>query len=634
MIERKKAPPVPSRRDFIKVSALAALGGVADSNRRFAAWADATHASHEISAHLKQPASPSWTKDLIIYEIATKGFTSPDGPESGTFNGLRAKLDYLRDLGINGIWLTGYSLCDPHHFYNIWTQYAVIAPDQFDPSLGTAQEFKSLISEAHDRGIKVFLDVVTHGLMNDSPVVKAHPAWFRGSTWGMADFDWNGGHTDLDDWWVKIYSDFVAMYGVDGFRLDVNIYRPDLWERIRQNAAAAGHSIAIWEEGNWPIPGVTDFMQRANIIGHPDSGVLNDVLVNDMPGFYDRKFGRTGSYQVEIEYADHSIAQGSSKNGGELGVRLIGLKADKVGRRGGDLPPKPDGIPDVQLRLTGVSHKPIENITVHDDTGQGWKLSGPHAHPIFVEAPISTEPLIVASQVDLFLATLGWGESSVQLSCHDNGWMGFPLGKNPYTAKGSRCILGYSALFSPMIPIFFSGEEFDAGFHAARGLSPDLYGGREPGKGRWLYGSVLDWNELKNPSHREMFDDVKRMIAIRKQYSEILSAWPDRREPNLKAISYQSDIDVPVPYIRWNGQTAICVAGNRDSGRDANLKLRIPLREIGIDGKARYRVGDLWSADPARIYREDELSGFPLTIKRDKSAGGGIAVFRIDPAGE
>jgi len=109
--------------------------------------------------------------------------------------------------------------------------------------------------------------------------------------------------------------------------------------------------------------------------------------------------------------------------------------------------------------------------------------------------------------------------------------------------------------------------------------------------------------------------------------------WTDRREPNLKAVSYQSNLEVPVPYIRWNGQAAIWVAGNRNSDRDANLKPRIPLEEIGLNGRKNYRVSDLWSDNRARSYREDELDSFHFTIKPDKSAGGGIAAFRIDPGG-
>lgn len=632
MVEPNRLRPA-SRRDFIKVSALATLAATAGSGAVPEAWGAAAPGRSGAPAPSVQPPSPAWTKNLIIYEIATKGFTSPNGPESGNFANLRAKLDYLQELGITGVWLTGYSLCDRHHFYNIWTQYAVIDPRKFDPTLGTAKEFKALIDDAHGHGIRVFLDVVTHGLMNDSPVVKAHPEWFRGSTWGMTDFDWTGGHTDLDDWWVKVYTDFVTTYRVDGYRLDVSIYRPDVWERVRLNAAASGHPIVIWEESNSAIPGVTDFTQRANVIERPESGDVNKVLVNNMPGFYGRKFGRTGNYRVEIEYADHTAIHGDTKGEGKLGVRLVCLTADKVGRRAGDVPAKPDGLPDVQLRLDGVSQKPIENITVNDDLGQEWKLLtlSRQAHPIFVGAPAPSGPSTAGSSLDIYIATLAWGTSSVQLSCHDNGWAGFPLDKNPYVAQGSRAIFGYAVMFSPMIPIFFSGEEFDATFNAAPGLSPDLYGGKDPGKGRWLYGNMLNWSELNESKHREMFNDVKKMIAIRKQYPEILSAWPDRREPNLKAVPYKADIEVPVPYIRWSDRMAICVAGNRCIDRDASLKLKIPLTDIGLGGRSSYRVTDLWSVDGAKTYKEVELADFHCLIQRDKVAGGGISVFKIEP---
>jgi hypothetical protein len=567
-------------------------------------------------------------KDLIIYEVATKGFTSPRGAESGTFNSLRSRLTYLQELGITGIWMTGYSLCDPHHFYNIWTQYAVIEPDKFDPTLGTAEEFRQLIHEAHRRGIRVFLDVITHGLMKDSPVIKQHPAWFRGGSWGMTDFDWNGGHTDLDDWWVKIYSEFVTIYGVDGYRLDVNIYRPDLWERIRRNAAAAGHPIVIWEESNAVIPGVTDFTQGENNIATHEANVLNQVLVNDLPGFYDRKFGRSGFYEVQIQFEDGSSMKGNTNGDGPLGVHLAALSADRVSRRRGDT--QPDGLPDVRITLANVLHKSIANITVHNDMGDKWQFraEGWESRPLVMEVPESSESSAAVTSLDIYIATLAWG-SSILLSCHDNGWTGFPQDKNPYVAQGSRSMFGYSFLFSPMIPIFFSGEEFNATFHALPELTPDLYGGKDAGKGRWLYGAMLDWNELNEPEHRDMFIDVKKMMAIRKQNAEILSMCPGGVAPNLKAVQYEADIEVPVPYLRWSNRTAILIAANRNRDKDATLKLKIDLAGIGPGGRGSYTVSDLWSdAHPVRL-TEAELEGFHCGVKRDGAAGGGLAVFMI-----
>jgi hypothetical protein len=528
------------------------------------------------------------------------------------------------------MWLTGYSLCDPHHFYNIWTQYAVIEPDKFDPTLGTAEEFKQLIHEAHRRGIRVFLDVITHGLMKDSPVIKQHPAWFRGGSWGMTDFDWAGGHTDLDDWWVKIYTEFVTVYGVDGYRLDVSIYRPDLWERVRRNAAAAGHPIVIWEEGNSVIPGVTDFTQAENVISTHPEDVLNEVLLNDLPGFYDRKFGKSGFYEVQIEYKDGTVLKGNTHGEGALGARLAGLSADRVGRRRGD--PQPDGLPDVRITLQNVQRKSIANVTVRNDAGERWQLraEGWESRPLFVDAPESNGAHLVGPSVDLYIATLGWG-SSLQLSCHDNGWTGSPLDKNPYVAQGSRSMFGYSALFSPMIPIFFSGEEFDATFHALPDLSPNLYGDKDAGKGRWLYGAMLDWNELNEPEHRDMFTDVKKMMAIRKQYAEILAMWPGSVAPNVRAVRYDANIKVPVPYIRWNDHTAILIAANRNRNENANLKLKIDLAEIGLGGHNSYTVADLRSAAEPRSLTTAELGNFRCIVKRDGVAGGGLGVFRIQP---
>ena len=56
--------------------------------------------------------APEYLDQLIVYEIATKNFTSPTGPESGTFASLEEKLPYLEELGINGIWPVSYTHLD------------------------------------------------------------------------------------------------------------------------------------------------------------------------------------------------------------------------------------------------------------------------------------------------------------------------------------------------------------------------------------------------------------------------------------------------------------------------------------------------------------------------------------------
>jgi len=606
-----------SRRKFLKTGAGAAASLLATSP-----GFGKSSPQDPPPARPVQPPSPAWVRDLIIYEIATKGFTSPRGPETGTFNSLKGRLPYLQELGITGIWLTGHSLSDAHFFYNIWTQYANVEPQKIDPTLGTPEEFKALIADAHQNGIRIFLDVHVHGILSFSPLIKEHPHWFRGGSWHMTDYDWAGGHTDLDNWWVEVWTNYVTEYGVDGFRLDFRIFRPDLWERIRQNAAAAGHEIVLFEEDDAVIPGVTDFTQHDHPMRIPPPGSLNPHLLSDVPGFYDRIFGRAGYYRVEIQFADDgSKVSGDTDGKGPLRVRLRGLADDKSCRRIND--PHGDGIPDVQLTIEDVPAKKIEDVITTDDMGNSWHLRwGKNDRLLTVEGAPPT--------MQVYVATLAPGWPCLMLSCHDEGWEGFPADQSPYVAQGSRALFGYSCLFTPMIPIFFAGEEFNATFRAIPWLSPHLWGGGKLGTGKWLYGTMLDWDELPKPEHAAMFEDVKQMIAARQHVAGLMGLQAENKEPQLTAVPLHGDIAVPIPYVRWNDRNAILVVANYDAFRDARLTLQIPLQRMGWAGRGRYKVSAMWPAGESRSYTETELGEFACTVNRDKTAGGGLKVFHID----
>ena len=167
------------------------------------------------------PASaPPWTKDLVIYELNPRGFTSPngvgDGHGSGTWKSLSDKLSYIADLGVNGIWLCGFNKANDH--FNIWSAYGSIYPDRLDPVLGTEEDFKEMINKAHKFGIKIFLEVVSHGVVNESPLISEHPTWFKGESWGMTDFDYD--NPEFLNWWINVHLNYVSKYDVDGFRID------------------------------------------------------------------------------------------------------------------------------------------------------------------------------------------------------------------------------------------------------------------------------------------------------------------------------------------------------------------------------------------------------------------------------
>jgi hypothetical protein len=570
--------------------------------------------------------SPAWTKDLVVYEIATKGFTSPNGPDSGNFNSMRERLDHLQQLGVTGIWLTGYNPAAPRHFYNVWNQYAVIEPDQIDPSLGTPEDFKAFVDAAHARGIKVFLDVITHGLMPESSVVKNHPDWFRGGSWGMVDFDWQGGHLDLDDWWVKTYSDYVTKFGVDGFRLDLAIHRADLWARIRKTAFDAGHPIVVFIELEPVIPGVTDFTQRNDIIQNTRTGKVDELAVMDIPAVFARKnIKYSGNYVVSIQYDDGSEVKGSSAQPRDINVRYDGFTRNRTALT----PLRPDGRSEVQLTIDRAKPGRIKSGTVVllDAAGaevQKWNYV-PYVHTV-----PNGEFAVVGNgaQQAIYLSSIQSESASVQISSHDNGWEGSGTG-NPYTVKGSRALLGYAGLFTPRIPIMMSGEEFDAGYHALPSLSPFLFGGAQPGQGRWLYGNQIDWSELKQPAHAAMFEDASRMLQIRKAESAILQADLDSlQEKRLVAVPYTSDVAVPKPYFRWTGREGIVVLANRDTGRNASITLDIPVDKLGTSS-GRYRVTDLWHGGKARVMSAADLHAFKISVGRDRVRRGGLGLIKV-----
>jgi hypothetical protein len=578
--------------------------------------------------------TPEWAKDLIVYEVATRGFTSPNGPESGSFKSAQEKLPYLEKLGITGIWLTGTNLGDPKHFYNIWTQYACVDPAKLDPSLGTPEDFKALIDDAHRRGIKVFMDVITHGVMNNSPLIKEHPDWFRGSTWGMTDFDWNGKHKDLDEWWVKTFTDWVTEYGVDGYRLDVDIYRPDLWKRIKQNAAAAGHPIVVFNE-NWIYSEeFGDFLQRMTTLSTQKGGAdMNVLLHRDVVKHY-QQFDYFRIVELSIQYTDKSTDRGYLDVKPFLGGDIYGYAdsnpkgALKLTLLNSPAPPTPEKQEPQRLLIEGVNPgKVIRNVSIrpfgwtlrYNYGVQGSLLSG-------FTGSARYEMEITPFVPDRLLY-------STQLSSHDNGWDGTPLDKNPYVAKGSRSMFGYSFLFAPSIPLFMSGEEFNADYVPLPAHTPGLYGKGEPGTGRWLYASMIDWEQLKQPAKKDMLDDVTRMIAIRKADADLFRPVTTDKKPPIKAVSLQATgIDsnsVPAPYMLYNDSKAIVVCGNTT---DKTVKgfLNISLAGTPLENFSELQITDLWNGGKPKRIKAADLQKFPVVMKPDRTKRGGVAVFKIE----
>lgn len=123
-------------------------------------------ASHIQTLNAQKAANVSAWPRGITYEIFVLAFADSDGNGKGDINGMTSKLDYLKDLGVEGIWLMPMNPSPSYHKYDVSDYYGI------HPDYGTLDDFKKFITEAHKRNIKVIMDMV----INHS---GSQNAWFK-----------------------------------------------------------------------------------------------------------------------------------------------------------------------------------------------------------------------------------------------------------------------------------------------------------------------------------------------------------------------------------------------------------------------------------------------------------------------
>lgn len=131
--------------------------------------APAYNSLEQIEARLAQYAQLGSSLDdnyRTWYEVFVYSFCDSNGDGIGDLQGVISKLDYLQDLGINGIWLMPIHPSDSYHKYDVDDYYEI------DPQYGTMADFDALMAECNQRGIKVILDLVVNHCGDNNP-------WFQ-----------------------------------------------------------------------------------------------------------------------------------------------------------------------------------------------------------------------------------------------------------------------------------------------------------------------------------------------------------------------------------------------------------------------------------------------------------------------
>ncbi len=176
-----------------------------------------------------------WWNDTVFYEVFVRSFYDSDGDGVGDLNGLIEKLDYLNDgdpathddLGVTGLWLMPITQSPSYHGYDVVDYYTV------DDEYGSNEDFLRLMEEAHQRGIRVIVDLALNHTGRDH-------AWFQASlqpnspyrdwyVWQDADPGWRG--PSGQKVWIRHDSGYYYAVFWDGMP-DLNYRNPDVTEQM------------------------------------------------------------------------------------------------------------------------------------------------------------------------------------------------------------------------------------------------------------------------------------------------------------------------------------------------------------------------------------------------------------------
>ena len=203
---------------------------------------------------MKKNFNQKWWHKSVVYQIYPKSFNDTTGSGEGDIRGIIEKLDYLKELGVEVIWITPmYKSPQNDNGYDISDYYDI------DPDYGTMADFEEMMAEAHKRGLKIVMDIVVNHSSTENewfkksesgdPEYKDFYIWkdavdgkeptnwqskFGGNAWKysekrrqyylhlfdvtQADLNWENENVRK-----KVYEmiKFWLNKGVDGFRLDV-----------------------------------------------------------------------------------------------------------------------------------------------------------------------------------------------------------------------------------------------------------------------------------------------------------------------------------------------------------------------------------------------------------------------------
>lgn len=207
---------------------IAGLGFVSCQNRTLKNAAPESFVQH-----------PGWAEDAVIYEVNVRQFT----PE-GTFNAFAEHLPRLKELGVDILWfMPVHPIGEENRKGKLGSYYSVQDYVGINPEFGTLDDFRSLVSQAHEMGMYVLLDWVANHTAWDHAWIEEHPDWYAKNEAGeiYAPFDWTDvakldfSNAEMRKAMTAAMKYWIEEADIDGYRCDVAAEVPtDFWNETRK----------------------------------------------------------------------------------------------------------------------------------------------------------------------------------------------------------------------------------------------------------------------------------------------------------------------------------------------------------------------------------------------------------------
>ena len=254
-------------------------------------------------------------EDAVIYQVNMRAFSA-----SGNFAGVTARLDSIRALGANVVYLLP--------IYPVGTLRAVNSPycvkdyQAVNPEFGSLADLRALVDGAHARGMAVMLDWVANHTSWDHPWITAHPDWYLQNAAGTILSPPNTPFTDVAQLnfnnsamrqaMISAMKSWVYVANVDGFRCDYADAPPaDFWRQANDTLRhIASHRLLMLAEGTHSNLFSSGFDY---IFGFNFYGALRAVYRNGTPASYfdalnnSESAGTTGGQQVVRYITNHDV---------------------------------------------------------------------------------------------------------------------------------------------------------------------------------------------------------------------------------------------------------------------------------------------------------------------------------------